>query len=105
MRAGRGIHPVRYAEVDDLRRIVFQYENVARLDVPVNQAALVRRLQAPANLANHVDRPLDRQSLAGRADQPVQRNARQQRHHQVGFDAVAVLELSDIINLYNIRMD
>ena len=43
-RAGRGVHPVRYAEVDDLRRIVFQHENVARLDIPVNQPALVRRL-------------------------------------------------------------
>ena len=71
----------------------------------MNQPALVRRLQAPANLANHVDRPLDRQTLARRADQPVQRNARQQRHHQVGLDAVTILELPDIINLHDIRVD
>jgi hypothetical protein len=66
---------VGHAEVDDLHRVIFHHEDIARLQIAVNQPALVRRLQPSAGLRNDVNRPLNRQTMARRADEMFQRSA------------------------------
>lgn len=65
------------AEVDDFHRVAVHHEQVARLEVAVDQPLAVRGLQAAASLAEYLDRPFDGEPLAGRFDQVIQRRARQ----------------------------
>src|ERR1019366_3436679 len=44
------------SEIDDLDRVILQYEDVARLDVPMDQPLLMGRLQSSASLASDIDR-------------------------------------------------
>jgi hypothetical protein len=70
-----GVAHVSDAEVDDLHRVVFHHEDVARLQVAMHQAPFVGRLQAAAGLAHDVDGALHRQTMTGVADEMFQRGA------------------------------
>ncbi len=54
-----GVRHVRHAEIDNLHRVVFHHEDVARLQVPMNQTTLVGRLQTAAGLRNNLNRTLN----------------------------------------------
>ena len=71
------------AEIDDLDRVILQHEDVARLDIAMDQPLLVGRLQSAAGLAGDVDGSIDCETLAGCADELVEGHAGQQRHHQI----------------------
>ncbi len=101
---GVGIAHVSDAKVDDLHRVVFHHEDVARLYVAMHQAALVGRLQSAAGLGNDVDRALHRQAMAGVAHVMFQRGAGEQRHHEVGLLLAVFLEFSDVEDLDDIGM-
>ena len=70
--AGRpraGMHRVRHAEVDDLHRVVGHHEDVARLQIAMDEAALVRGMKTAARLREDLDHALHRQTMAGAADE------------------------------------
>ena len=92
------------AEVDDLDRIVFHHEDVARLQVAMHQAALMRRLQAAAGLGNNLDGALDGQTMAGLADEMIQRRAGQKRHDEVGLLLALFLKFSDVEDFDDVGM-
>src|SRR5208282_5330010 len=95
---------VGYAEIDDLDRIVFHHENVARLQIAMYQASLMRRLQAAARLGKNPDGALDGQAMAGFANKSFERGAGQKRHHEIRFFLAVFLELANIENLNNVGM-
>ena len=103
-KAGVGAGEVRNAEVDDLYRIVGQHENVAGLEVAVNQPALVGGLQAPAGLGDDLDGPVHGQTLRLVLDDAVQGRPRQQRHHEVRFLDPVFLELPHVVDVDDIRV-
>ncbi len=101
---GVGVRHVSDAEIDDLHRVVFHHENIARLQIAVYQSAFVRRLQAAAGLGHDVNRALDREPMAGLADERLQRGAREQRHHEVGLLFAILFEFPDVEDLDNVGM-
>src|SRR5581483_11818765 len=73
----------RDAEVGDLHRAVVTHQDVAGLDVAVDDAGIVGRLQRERDLADHVERPVDRQPALARQD-ARQRLAVDELHDEVG---------------------
>ncbi|MEZ5397143.1 MAG: hypothetical protein R2724_30795 [Bryobacterales bacterium] len=63
------------AEVDELDRVVFHYEDVARLEVAMDEAALVGGLEAAAGLVEDVDDALDAESRALLGDENIESHA------------------------------
>src|SRR5580700_10734245 len=69
---GVGVGHVSHAEVDDLDRVVFHHKDVARLEIAMNQSALVRRLQTAAGLRNDFNGAFDREAVAGFANKVIE---------------------------------
>ena len=84
------------AEVDDLYRIILQNEQIARLQIAMNQVMLVRRLEAPACLRQHLNGTLHRQPRTGGLDQFLKGHSRQERHHEVGASGAAFFHFPDV---------
>ena len=93
-----------HAEVDDLDRVVFHHEDIARLQIAMYQSAIVRCLQATASLRNNLDRTLDRKMMARLADKMIKRCAGQKGHDEVRLFLAVFFELSNVKNLDDIGM-
>ena len=53
------------AEIDQLDGIFVDDEDVARLDVPVQEAVLMSGVKTPAGLRDNLDGPVERHRLRG----------------------------------------
>src|ERR1035437_4240210 len=56
-RRAAGFNTMSDSEIDDLDRVILQHEDVARLDVAMDEPLLMSRLQSAAGLASEIDRP------------------------------------------------
>ena len=101
---GMGVRHVRHAEVDDLDRIIFHDEDVARLQVAVHQAAFVRRLQAAAGLGHNLDCAFDGEMMARLANKVIESRAGQERHDEVRFLLPFFFKFSDVKDLDDVGM-
>jgi hypothetical protein len=90
------------AEIDNLYRVIFHHENIARLQVTVHKAALVRRLQSPAHLRHYSGRALRGQAMTRCANQSVESGARQQGHDKVRLLLAVFVKLSNVEDLDDI---
>src|SRR5580693_1017643 len=93
-----------HTEVDDLGAVILHHENVAWLQVPVDQSSLVRGLQSPAHMHRDLHDALHGQARAGVSDQVSQRGAAQQRHHEEWFFLTVFLDDIDVPNFHDIRV-
>ena len=73
---------VRHAEVDDLHRIVRHHEDVARLQVAMDEAVFVRGVETAARLGEDLDDAIDGQAMAGSANELIERLPWQQGHDE-----------------------
>jgi len=101
---GVGIRHVGHAEVNDFDRIIFHYEDVARLQVAMYQAALMSSLKSSAGLRNDLHRALDGETMTGFANKMIKSGARQKRHYEVRLLLAFVLEFADVENFDNVGM-
>jgi hypothetical protein len=89
------------AEVGDLHLSVLAEEHVPRLEIAVDDAALVRVLEPPADLVSEADRLHRRKSVPGGArEEIVHRPARDVLHDDVDL----VLVFADVVDRDHLRM-
>src|SRR6201993_5601738 len=93
-----------HTEVDDLGAVILHYQNVARLQVAVDQSSLVRGLQSPAHMGCNFYHALHGQAGAGVGDQIGQRGSAQQWHHKERRLPTVFFKEIHIPNFYDIRV-
>ena len=101
---GHGVtaHQVGDTEVDQFDRVEIHYKDVAGLDVPMNQAAVVDGLETAADLRQDFPKAFRGNGLAGRLDQLIQGHAGKQRHDEERLDDVLLFEFSDVEDFYDV---
>ncbi len=92
------------AKVDDLGGVVFHHENVAGLEIAMNEAALVGRLQSAAGLHQDLYRPIHREPLAGALDEVIESVAGKERHNEIWLAPAVLLELADVEDVNDVGM-
>ncbi len=82
--------------------VVIHYEDVAWLEIAVNQPSLMRGLQTFAHLGNDLHNPPQSKPRAGMGDQFSQGLTLQQRHHEERFLMPVFLDDVDVADLNNV---
>lgn len=91
-----------HAEIDDLRRIVVHDEDVAGLQIAMDQAVIVSDLQTPADLGDDLDDPFEREARTGTLDELGQGRAMQKRHDEEGLAGAAILDFTNVAEVDDI---
>ena len=84
------------AEIDQLHGVEIHHEDVAGLDVPMDEAVFMGGLQTPAGLNHDFDHALDGEPLADVFDQEIEGSAREKRHDEKRLSLPGLLEFAGI---------
>ena len=93
------------AEIDDLHRIVVHDEDVAGLDIAVDEALFMGGMETMGGLGDDFKHAGDAQPRAAILDEAIERGARQERHHEEGFFHTILVEFADVVDVDDIGVD